>query len=174
MVKTMPEELLCIDTNVMIWGILKKGQTEQEKQMIDKASLFFERSFCEGKLFAISIITLSEIMVLIPPEDRNEILEILSQYFVILPYDFKAAEKSADIFREQFSKVKSIYHGQRGVLRPDIHILGSILAFNSNSGGKYDYILLITEDKPFRKLADHYIRVQGIPDPPLEQGLLFD
>ena len=127
MVKTMPEELLCIDTNVMIWGILKKGQTEQEKQMIDKASLFFERSFCEGKLFAISIVTLSEIMVLIPPEDRNEILEILSQYFVILPYDFKAAEKSADIFREQFSKVKSIYHGQRGVLRPDIGEAGVIL-----------------------------------------------
>lgn len=47
----MTEELLCIDTNVMIWGILKNGKTEEEKHMIQKASSFFSNGFNEGKIF---------------------------------------------------------------------------------------------------------------------------
>ena len=175
MEKMMTDELLCIDTNVMLWGILKQGQTEQENRMVKKASVFFEKGFKEGKSFAISIITLSEILVNIPPEERNPFLEIISQNFIILPYSFDAAEKAADIFREQYSSMKSKYIGKRGILRPDMHILASILAFNnSTNAGKYNHISLITEDKAFCALAGLYISVSGIPDPPLVQGDFFD
>ena len=171
----MTDDLICIDTNVMLWGILKQGQTEQEKMMIEKASVFFERGFEEGKLFAISIITLSEMMVKIPRENRSQFLEIISQNFIILPYSFDAAIKDADIFREQFLKMKSKYYGMRGILSSDMHILASILAFNNSTNGeKYNHISLITEDKAFCALAGQYISVHGIPDPPPEQGLLFD
>ena len=32
----MPDELLCIDTNVMIWGILQNGKSDNEKRMIEE------------------------------------------------------------------------------------------------------------------------------------------
>lgn len=162
---TMPDELLCIDTNVMIWGILQNGKTEKEKRMIEKASAFFENGFNEGKTFAISVITLSEFMVRIPPEERDRYIGLISQNFVLLPYSENAALKNADIFREQYSKMKSAYHGMRGILRPDIQILASAIVFGN--------VKLITEDAPFRELAEKYIPVSGLPDPPPEQALLF-
>ena len=161
----MSEELLCIDTNVMIWGILRNGTTECEKCMIQKASAFFENGFNEGKTFGISVITLSEFMVRIPPEDRDPYLELISRNFVLLPYSENAALKSADIFREQYAKMKSAYHGMRGILRPDIQILASAAVFGN--------VKLITEDVPFRELAAKYIPVSGLPELPPEQPSLF-
>jgi len=56
-----------------------------------------------------------------------------------------------------------------------MHILASILAFNnSTNAGKYNHMSLVTEDKAFCALAEQYISVCGIPDPPLVQGDLFD
>ena len=165
----MTEELLCIDTNVMIWGILKNGKTEEEKHMIQKASSFFSNGFNEGKIFAISVITFSEFMTGIPAEERDPFIELISKNFILLPFSENAALKCADIFREQFLKVKSAYHGKRGILRPDIQILASAVVFGNDNSN----IKLITEDKAFQELASKYISVSGLPDPPPEQVMLF-
>lgn len=162
---TMTEDLLCIDTNVMIWGILRNGRTEREKEMIEKAASFFENGFKEGKIFAISVITLSEFMVRIPPEERDQYIELISGNFVLIPYSEDAALKTADIFREQYAEMKSKYHGMRGILHADLQILASAVVF----GG----VKLITEDGAFRELAAKYIPVSGLPEPPPEQPLLF-
>lgn len=161
----MSDELLCIDTNVLIWGILQNGRTEEEKRMIEKASYFFEDGFKQNKIFALSVITLSEFMVNIPSEERDQYLELISRYFVLIPFSEDAALKSADIFRDQYSKMKSAYHGARGILRPDIQILASAIVFGN--------VKLITEDKPLQELAKKYIPVSGLPDLPPEQALLF-
>ena len=163
----MAEELLCIDTNVMIWGILKNGKTEEEKHMIQKASSFFSNGFNEGKTFAISVITFSEFMTGIPAAERDPFIELISKNFILLPFSENAALKCADIFREQFPKVKSAYHGKRGILRPDIQILASAVVFGDGN------IKLITEDKAFQELAAKYISVSGLPEPPPEQAMLF-
>lgn len=161
----MPDELLCIDTNVMIWGILQNGKTDDEKRMIEKASFFFESGFQANKTFAISVITFSELMVGIPPEDRDPYIDLISRNFVLIPFSENAALKAADIFREQRLKMKSAYHGVRGVLRQDIQILASAVAFGN--------VKLITEDVAFSKLAEQYIPVCGLPEPPPEQLLLI-
>lgn len=161
----MSEELLCIDTNVMIWGILQNGKTEREKRMIEKASSFFENGFNDGKIFAISVITLSEFMVRIPPEERDPYLELISKNFVLIPYSENAALKNADIFRNEYLKMKSKYHGMRGILRPDMQILASAVVFGN--------VTLITEDEAFRELAEKYIPVSPIPELPPEQPPLF-
>ena len=121
----MSDELLCIDTNVMIWGILQNGKTDLEKRMIEKASAFFDNGFAEGKTFAISVITLSEFMVKIPPDERDQYIELISKNFVLLPYSENAAMKNADIFREQYAKMKAAYQGMRGILRPDLQTSAS-------------------------------------------------
>lgn len=161
----MPDELLCIDTNVMIWGILQNGKTEKEKRMIEKASVFFENGFNEGKVFGISIISFSEFMVRIPPDMRDCYIELISKNFVLLPFSEDAALKAADIFRDKYIKMRTAYHGVRGILRQDIQILASAVVFGN--------VKLITEDIPLRELAESYIPVSGLPEPPAEQGLLF-
>ena len=162
---TMPDELLCIDTNVMIWGILQNGKNDVEKRMIEKAACFFESGFQDNKTFAISVITFSELMMGIPPEERDPYIDLISRNFVLIPFSENAALKAADIFREQRLKVKSSYHGVRGILRPDIQILASAVVFGN--------VKLITEDVAFSKLAEQYIPVCGLPEPPPEQLPLF-
>jgi len=149
----------------MIWGILQNGKTEREKMMIQKASSFFEKGFSEGKTFAISVITLSEFMVRIPPEERDPYIELISKNFVLIPYSENAALKNADIFRDQYLKIKSKYHGMRGILRPDMQILASAVVFGN--------VKLITEDGAFKELAEKYIPVSGLPEPPPEQPSLL-
>ena len=165
MVMTMPDELLCIDTNVMIWGILQNGKSDNEKRMIEKAACFFESGFQKNKLFAISIITFSELMTGIPPEKRDPYIDLISRNFVLLPFSEDAALKAADIFREQRLKMKSSYHGNRSILCQDIQILASAVVFGN--------VKLITEDVALSKLAEQYIPVCGLPEPPPEQ-LSFD
>ena len=97
----MPDELLCIDTNVMIWGILQNGKSDNEKRMIEKAACFFESGFQKNKLFAISIITFSELMTGIPPEERDPYIDLISRNFVLLPFSEDAALKAADIIPKQ-------------------------------------------------------------------------
>lgn len=166
----MPDELLCIDTNVMIWGILQNGKTEKERHMIQKASAFFKNSFEEGKLFAISIITFAEFMAGIPKDDRDLYTEIIYKNFILLPYNLNAALRSADIFYDHHSERKTSYRGERGIMCADIKILATILAAQKD----YQKIKFITEDTKFRKLAANYIDTCGIPDPPPEQGDLFE
>ncbi len=162
----MDDEILCIDTNVAIWGLLKNGTTEKEKNMIEKAAAFLDNSFENGVHFAISIISLAEFMVSIPSEKRSSYRELISQHFMLLPYDEPAALKSADIFKEQYLKQKSAYCGRRSILRQDIQILASAVVIRKN-------IRLITEDEALRKLASLYIPATGIPDPPPTQPLLL-
>lgn len=162
----MSDEILCLDSNVIIWGILKNGKTESEKQMIKKAISFLEQSFNEGKVFAISIISLSEFFVQIPDDKHNYYMDFISKHFIILPFGTDAALWASSIFKKYYGEMKSSYYnGSRGILRPDIQILASALAF-----GK---IRLVTEDRKFQKLAEKYLSVSGIPDLPPVQDNLF-
>ena len=75
------------------------------------------------------------------------------------------ALKNADIFREEYSEMKSKYHGMRGILSPDMQILASAVVFGN--------VKLITEDEPFQTLAAKYIPVSGIPEPDPVHPSLF-
>lgn len=158
----MSEQIVCVDTNVMIWGILQNAKTTDDKNMSEKVQSFLDKGFKEKKIFAISIITFAEFMVKIPPEKKDNYIKIISENFIILPFSEDAALKAAEIFFLHYHTMKGThYSGTRPVLRQDIQILASILAANAN--------VLITEDKIFQKLSAKYITTQGIPEPPPEQ-----
>ena len=163
--KTMSDHISCVDTNVLIWGILQEGITEKEKEMIPKAKEFLKSEFDQGKTLAISIITLAEFMVAIPEKKRNQIHSLFLENFIILPFDYDAAIKAAEIFYQQYHTMKSSYVNQRAIIRQDIQILASALM--------HDNVTLTTEDGPFMTLAEKYLQVQKIPIPASTQLALF-
>ena len=161
----MSDNVLCLDSNIVIWGFLPNGKTETEQKMKKKVSAFLQKCFNEKIKFAISIISLSEFFVQIPENEKTHFLEIFQKNFIILDFNLAAAMQAASIFHEQYGKMKRSYYESRGILRQDIQILATILAF-----GK---LKLITEDYGFQKLAANYgIPVSGIPEF-LEQGYLL-
>lgn len=86
---------MCLDTNILIWGILSNGKTPKEKEMINKTQAFLKEKFDEKCPLAISVISLAEFMVKIPNEDKNKYLEIFEQNFIILEFNKNTALKAA-------------------------------------------------------------------------------
>ena len=161
------QTLMVLDTNILIWGVLKPDKTPEEKEMTAKATAFLDKVCADKQPLAISMITVGEFLVCVPPEKREEYANQLQKSFVILQYDLLAAMRSADICGTMFGKMKNSYRGCRAILRQDIQILGSAMAHGNVSA-------IVTEDGGFQALARHYLNVIGLPDNVPEQLELFD
>ena len=163
-----PEQpFLFLDTNILIWGVLQSGDTPKEQEMVKKATAYLDKAAKDGMTMAISMVTVGEFLACVPQDEHEKYIALLQKGFAILPYDLAAAKMAAVIFSENFSKMKSSYKGQRGLLRQDIQILASALAHGNIS-------VIVTEDKGFQDMAKRYLTVNTLPEPPMTQMELFD
>lgn len=135
--------------------------------MTAKAIAFLDKVCADKQPLAISMITVGEFLVCVPPEQREEYANQLQKDFVILQYDLLAAIRSAEVCSTMFGKMKNTYKGRRAILRQDIQILGSAIARGNVS-------TIVTEDGGFQEMARNYLNVSGLPDKGPEQLELFN
>jgi hypothetical protein len=150
-----------------MFGKLKQGTTEKEACMAKKAEAFLDHFGEQGATFGLTVISLAEILSGIKPEDQLVWLTRIKESFVIAPFNEKAVLKMAPIFQEKFSGYKNKYAGVKPILKDDLKILGSMLAFDGVSR-------FVTTDNRFHSLASEYLNVELLPDPPPEQGDMFE
>jgi hypothetical protein len=160
-------ELIFIDSSVFMFGKLKQGKTEEEQRMARKAEALLDHFGGQGAIFGLTVISLAEILSGIKPEDQLTWMARIKENFVIAPFNEKAVLKMAPVFQEKYSGYKNKYDGVRPLLKDDLKILGSMLAFDGVSR-------FITTDTRFHSWANSYLKTELLPDPPPKQGDMFE
>lgn len=159
-------ELIFIDSSIFMFGKLKQGKTEEEQRMAQKAEAFLDHFGEQGATFGLTVISLAEILSRIKQDDQRMWLTRIKETFVIAPFNEKSVLKMAPVFQEKFSGYKNKYAGVKPILKDDLKILGSMLAFDGISR-------FVTTDTRFHSLANSDLKTELLPDPLLKQGSLF-
>ena len=164
----MPNDLVCIDSHILIWGI-KKQSSPSQKHMIQKTEAFIEHLDETKTSVLIPSIVIAEILTPEPADKQLEILNILSQYFVIGDFNILVAKKYAEILNPRLSEFKQ-YRKENEIrndkMKFDIGIIATALVNNAKCIYSYDDNL-----KTFAKgLIDTF----EIPAIPKQASLSFD
>ena len=94
-------DLVCLDTQVLIWGVQERARSGQE-EMIQRARYLFS-AFTQAKTkVLIPSIAVGEFLLGIPSDMHGVFLSKLGEGgFIIAPYDLQAAARFAALWKER-------------------------------------------------------------------------
>ena len=152
-------EIVCFDTNILIWGI--KGEaTPGQEEMISKAKNLIKNCQDEKKTIIIPSVVVAEVLPSLDPRDYNDFITLLKKNFIVPPFDTQAAAQFARMWRSNKGIRQEVMN--QGVTRDEIKADCLILAIAVARGGWCIY----THDGPMKTFAQNYIEVRGLPDVP--------
>ena len=151
------EYVVCLDTNVLIWMFESHRKNPAASEMTGKALTLLNFVDRHGIRLGMSGVSLAEYLSVYPRERRLELMREIESIFEVYPFDIPAAEQCADIFYSHQHALKINYHGIRGILRPDLQIVASILTHCGKP-------LLITGDGPMSTWASEYLPAIKLSD----------
>jgi predicted nucleic acid-binding protein len=149
--------LICIDSHVVIWGI-KKQSSPSQKNMISKTESFIEHLDESKKSVLIPSIVVAEILTPEPLEKQAEILSIISKYFIIGDFNRTVAAKYAEILQphlKDFREYRKENEIRNDKMKFDIGIIATALVYNASCIYSYD--------KDLKTFASGLIDVNEIP-----------
>jgi predicted nucleic acid-binding protein len=88
--------LVCIDSQIFIWGI-KKQSNPTQSHLIPYAKSFFEFLSRNNDKILLPAPILSEILAPVPVSEHSKILVLLDKRFQVAPFDNLAALKCAEL-----------------------------------------------------------------------------
>jgi predicted nucleic acid-binding protein len=155
-------QTVCLDTNIVIWGILGEGKAEDELKR-EKAVHLLEMLQQRDDRVLLPAIVLAEVVAKVSPPDREEVVSKLSSACEIVPFDAGSALEFGTV-RAVGMKKKS-----REFPRKEISLDSLIVAICRRQAVQ----VLYTDDGKLEKLAAHFMRVEGLPPvPPKPLSLL--
>jgi hypothetical protein len=153
-------DLVCLDTQVLIWGVQERAKSGQE-EMIQRAKYLFSE-FTQAKTkVLIPSIAVGEFLLGIPSNIHGVFLSKLGEGgFIIAPYDLQAAARFAALWKEReerniIEKLKMDFEATRTQLRADCMIVATALAQNSSC--------IYSHDRRLRAFAGDAIHVYDLP-----------
>lgn len=151
--------LICLDTNILTWG-LKKQCTPGQEDNLEKAESLIERLFQLGDHIVIPTLVLSELLVTIPEEKHNEFLSDVCQDYLVAPFDTQAARKFGEIY-PNWKRIKRANGSlTQDMTRQEIKTDYMIIATAISVGCECIY----SEDSKFQKFAEESgIRCKNLP-----------
>ena len=150
-------KLVCLDTNIVIWGIKKEATPGQEKN-ITRAVRLIENIHQRGDHVMIPSVAVSEALVLCDPQRRVEIASLISENFFVPPFDMAAATCGAEI--QKMKKAHDLgtnRHEQIGknhYVTCDCMILATAVTRHATK--------LYTHDGPLLEFARAYLKQKDI------------
>jgi len=159
-------EIVSIDTEILIWGIQKKGNPEEERRVkVPKAEYFFNEFIHENKhTLVIPTIVVGEYLCKLT-KNQEEVFSQFLENCLVVDFDYKAARIAAEIM----SKIKGIRDELTGIRRcitADCKIVATAKAAGASA--------IYTEHDDIIKLARliNY-PTRRLPDIPPENLTLF-
>lgn len=157
--------IVCIDSQICVWGIKGKSSPDQE-HMIPKAERFFHY-LDENKIeVLIPTIVLAEILMPEPKEIHPEYMEVISKHFIIAPFDERSAMKYAEILNVRLEEAKD-YAKDNAIRREKMKMDHAIVATAIIHGCSCIY----SHDKGLASFAKDLIEVREIPPIPTQTNL---
>ena len=157
-----------IDTNVLIFGLMPEMSNADDespkalyaRQQSVNAREFLSKCHMEHLEVCISGISLSETMEWLPDSDAQDMFNLISQFFMVLPFDADAAFLAGRL-AYSLHKMDLRQSEQKSKVRNDLYILSTGLQFHCTD--------FYTTDKVLIKQAERLtIPMKVHPLPPLE------
>jgi predicted nucleic acid-binding protein len=145
-------DLVCFDTQIIIWGI-KKDATPGQEDMIVKAEHLIQQCEEERIQIIVPAIVVAELLSGLKPESYSEFTAFMQRRFMVIPFDTQAALHFAVMWRNR--KQSLIDAVTRTEMRTDYLIIATAKA----RGAKCIY----SEDPHLSNFAQNYIEVKGLP-----------
>ena len=152
-------KLVCLDTNLLIWGIQQQSKKGQE-EMIPRTKIFID-SLAEDKetFVLVPTVVIAEYLMPIPQREHAAVINLFNKRFIVAPFDALAASKFALIWNTNKSieeAEKSIANGAtRAELKADSMIVA--IAVARNVGCIYSH------DNGVKTFAKGFVEVKDIP-----------
>jgi predicted nucleic acid-binding protein len=158
--------LICIDANIIIWGI-KRQATGGQENMIKRAEQFFKWVDQSGHDILVPSIVLAEILIAEPPEKRAKFLEILSRSFTIGSFDVACSLKCAEILHGKVKEASDLSKGLGGKqkMKVDKMIIATALRYNAGC--------IYTHDGGLSAFAKDLIPTRELPPEQMTIDSLF-
>lgn len=158
---------VCIDSQIIIWGIKKQSSAGQENLII-QAEYFFKWIDEQKHDVIIPSIVLAEIFAPEPAESRAKYLEYFNKNFIIVNFDTRTALKYAQILHGRKEEIKQLMTQNdipRQKMKAD-HLIVACAIVN-NAKCIYSY------DPGLKAFAQSFIEVRDMPALPPQQTQLF-
>ena len=150
--------IVCIDTNILIWGIKEEANQGQE-EMIPRAKSFLKSLENTATKILIPSIVMAEFLMRIPSELHPTITNLFSKNFLVVPFDIAAATQCSKIWRDQKDSTaikQLVANGStRAELKADRMIVATALSRSAEC--------IYSHDKTLKIFANGFIQVKDIP-----------
>ena len=146
-------DLVCFDTQIIIWGIKKQATPGQEGN-IDKARHLIQTCEKDGTEIMIPSVVVAEVLCALKPRLHIEFSAIIHKRFIIPPFDTQAALKFAEIWQKR-KAAKGDSKISRAEMKADFMITATAVV----GGAECIY----SEDAGLKKFAQDYINVRPLP-----------
>lgn len=150
--------LVCLDTQILIWGVQKPARSQREREMVRHATAFLKGLDQAGVKPFVPAIVVGELLCPVPVAKHAKALDVLSRGFVIGAFDAMAASQFATLWQlRKRDKTLEVLKNDatREELKADLMILATALSRKVP--------VLYTHDKPLTKLATGLIIVREVP-----------
>ena len=157
--------LVVVDTQILIWAV-KREATPGQEPMIQKALHYLEHLDKSKDRIIVPSVVVSEFLANVPDEREVALLQVLSQKFMIAPFDAPAAVLAARVWRKNSSGNPSLVRQlkdegvKQAKIKADLQIIGTALARRADR--------VTTHDDWLMKNAKVHIDAGPMPDLPTQ------
>lgn len=156
--------MICIDTNVLIWGVQGVSRPDQEV-MIGRTQRYLRQLSRDNERVMVPSVVVGEYLQGFPDNEHDAQLGVLSANFFLPPYDARCASLAA-----QLQSAGQPSHGQAGVritFKSDVQIIATAICHGATK------IVTANHDE-YRRIAGNRILVSDVPDVWEQRDLLGD
>lgn len=164
--------IVCLDTQVLYWGIIGKATQGQESLIPRARDFMLALAADEDAHVIIPSIVVAELLAFVPEADQPNVLLRLQQDWLIADFDARAAlifgqMRSNRFVQEQFKAMRAEPpETSRRALIADCLIIASAIA--------HDAEIIYSDDRALLKLADGWIAAKRFEDEPYQMRLIDD
>lgn len=160
-------DIVCFDTQVLIWGIQETSSSTQT-EMIERAKhLIGQLSKSKARIIVPSVV-IGEFLLGIPSADHNKTLSLMRESFITAPYDLQAAARFASLWRKRVANnsikiLQDDLGATRQELRADCMIVATALVQKASC--------IYSHDTKLKVFAGKAIEVIEIPKEQIQLDL---
>lgn len=160
---------MCLDTQILIWGIQKQASAGQE-ELIERAAYLIQALEKQKAAILIPTPVVTEFLMGTPSEDHSNVLAVLNRRFQIAPFDAASAVLAAKLWQQWKKGPLSPEPWMKGLgrekLKFDCQLVAIAIVHRADC--------LYSHDNGVPKIAQDLIPVLQVPPITGQQGLPFD
>jgi len=154
--------VICIDTNVLIWGV--QGMSRQTQQgMIDRTRRYLAQLARDKERVMVPAVAVGEYLQGFPPQEHRQQLEILARVFFVPGFDVRCAALAAEL--QMVGPAARGKPGVRVTFKADAQIIATAICHGASQ-------IVTGNAEEYKRIARDRIPVVEVPSVPEQTDML--